>query len=684
MTTDDIKLKMMAVPQNVSILICFYERPFFLPLMVRNIVTQTYAKKHPTNVEVLVADDSVEEYRLDEKKFKEGLGEIKLTYLRVGQKLTIGQKRNLLCEKANNEILIFMDDDDYYFPTYVEYSVSELRKKKKKLVGSNSMLFTYVRHGFKKLSINCVSPRQIHEATMCMLKSHWKRCGGFAPRGNGEGSLLIDGNESDVNGKLDISKIMVCICHDRNTCQKDMFIELGNPADFPLDDEAKDLISSCLSHPLYGKRSKICFKYPSRQRPEIFKATFDRYLEYLSWEHEYMFVVSMDADDTTMNNDDIKLFLDSRRKRVQIEYYYGTSKNKIDACNRDMVAPCADIIVLVSDDMIPQVRGFDDVMVRDMKTHFPDYDGMLNYNDGFRNDWPNICTLTVYGMKYYRRFGYIYNAEYESVYADNEQTRVGRMLGRIRDIDNVLIRHEWNKPEYNDDLRVRTENPSSYEKDRKTFEEREKRNFDLKTEAIVRSPGTSPEDTKTTTQSQSPTDRLLTVYVVVHDLNMIPRIFSALPPSMTESDDVLFQMHFSQLIPVPYTTEYLRRLCSTVLTPYVTFHFPGEKFSDDYVEKVVGGIKTNASETLPDVITFPQRCSLDGGKSFFRITSDPKRTDEDDNVPPRGPWKDNYSKKLTNWNVLRTEAFFKSEPLERVTNIQECVYEFNIDTVKSV
>jgi hypothetical protein len=195
----------------------------------------------------------------------------------------------------------------------------------------------------------------------------------------------------------------------------------------------------------------------------------DLYTSMLSMKHDYHFVISMDDNDDTMNNDRIKEYLNTKRKHFQIEYYYGKSKNKVDAINRDMIAPIFDILVLISDDMIPQVHGYDDVIIKHFETHFPDYDGMLNFNDGLRMDWPSLCSLTVYGYKYYKRFGYIYNPEYESLYCDNEQTEVGRLLDRIRDIDEVIIRHEWNAVEVQDELRKKTEAPEFYQKDKTTF-----------------------------------------------------------------------------------------------------------------------------------------------------------------------------------------------------------------------
>ena len=412
--------------KKVSILLCFYERPSFIPLIIHNLKSQTFIQKYPQCSELVIIDDSCSTLRIDINRLRTELNGIidDITYTISDIKLTIGQKRNQLCRTAKHSTLIFMDDDDYYFPLYIEYSLFELYKRRKCLVGSNSMLFCYVNHNFKKMSINCISPRQIHEATMCMLKSHFESTNGFNERGNGEGALLIDGHEQKVNAKLDISKLMVCVCHNNNTCNKEMFLKLAKPAEFPLSEEIMNMIRECSG---CNSRVRFCFKYATRERPVQFMKTLDTYLELLSYKHDYNFVISMDTNDTSMNNDTIKEYLNKKRQIVQLEYFYGESKNKIDAINRDMIAPTFNILVLISDDMIPEVQGYDDIIVNEFSKHYPDYDGMLNFNDGFRSDWPLLCTLTVYGFKYYQRFGYIYHPDYESVYCDREQTDVGRI-----------------------------------------------------------------------------------------------------------------------------------------------------------------------------------------------------------------------------------------------------------------
>ena len=64
-------------------------------------------------------------------------------YYSYDKKMTIGKKRNLLNEKSTGEIIIYMDDDDYYPPTRVEHAVKELIKDKSKLIAASSEMFIY-------------------------------------------------------------------------------------------------------------------------------------------------------------------------------------------------------------------------------------------------------------------------------------------------------------------------------------------------------------------------------------------------------------------------------------------------------------------------------------------------------------------------------------------------------------
>jgi len=48
--------------------------------------------------------------------------------------------------------------------------------------------------------------------------------GGFKKNNQGEGGKMVDYNDKNV-GLTEITRLMVCICHDDNTINKDMFVD---------------------------------------------------------------------------------------------------------------------------------------------------------------------------------------------------------------------------------------------------------------------------------------------------------------------------------------------------------------------------------------------------------------------------------------------------------------------------
>jgi hypothetical protein len=221
------------------------------------------------------------------------------------------------------------------------------------------------------------------------------------------------------------------------------------------------------------RKVKILCKFPSRSRPEKFKEVFSLYKNMASGKHELTFVLSFDSDDESMNNDDMKKWLSEQGSNVH--WFYGDSTTKISAVNADMDRGWEfDILLLASDDMIPVKPGYDDTIVNDMLEHFPDFDGVLHYNDGLRGD--KLNTLCILGKKYFDIFGYIYHPSYISVFADNEFTEVSNAMGKAKYIDRVIIQHRWME-QGKDALYQRNENPSLYQKDHMVYALRRSRGF---------------------------------------------------------------------------------------------------------------------------------------------------------------------------------------------------------------
>lgn len=223
---------------------------------------------------------------------------------------------------------------------------------------------------------------------------------------------------------------------------------------------------------------KILFKLPSRSRPNRAFEVLDSTLNNLFDKENYEFLLTLDDDDQTMNNYDVIKKLGSYKN---MNYIFGKSNNKIEAVNRDLdlFNKQWDILVLLSDDMVPIKEGFDNIIREKYDEFFPDLDGVTWFSDGFQKS--RINTLCILGKKYYDRFNYIYHPSYKSLYCDNEFTIVANKLGKQKYFDTVIIEHRHfsigNNRERYDDLYRR--NDGLMKIDELNYYNREKINFDL-------------------------------------------------------------------------------------------------------------------------------------------------------------------------------------------------------------
>lgn len=198
----------------------------------------------------------------------------------------------------------------------------------------------------------------------------------------------------------------------------------------------------------------LLIKIPTRSRPEKFFKQLNNYYKNLSGKVRYRFLITCDLDDPTMNNDAVK---ERFKLYPNLTVTYDKSSSKVEAYNRDLATTPFDILLAASDDMEPVKWGYDKDMVDAFAKNFPDYDGVLNYNDGHVGAQCN--TYPVVGKTFFKRFGYLYNLAYQSLYANEELTMISKILGKEFVSDEMLLRHNhpaWRLGEW-DDLYARNE-----------------------------------------------------------------------------------------------------------------------------------------------------------------------------------------------------------------------------------
>jgi hypothetical protein len=221
---------------------------------------------------------------------------------------------------------------------------------------------------------------------------------------------------------------------------------------------------------------KILMKFTSRERFKILLGCIQYYVEYANNLNDMVWLFTLDANDETF---DFNLF---KEHLINLKIYdksiivLGKSESKIDAINRDVsLIKDWDILLNISDDQFPIIRGYDDLIRQNMKE---DLDCSLWFNDSHQD---RTNTQEIIGRNYYKRFNYIYYPHYKSFFCDNEATLVGIKLEKIIYIPTTIIKHlhpSWaGNVIHNGTDALYDRNQLTWDFDEYLYKEREKINF---------------------------------------------------------------------------------------------------------------------------------------------------------------------------------------------------------------
>jgi len=95
-------------------------------------------------------------------------------YVRLDDKVSLGKKRNMMHKKARGDIIVYMDDDDYYPPERVSHAVETLldhktRKTGIKLAGSSEM-YIYFKDTDQMIQFGPYGPNHATAGTFAFRK----------------------------------------------------------------------------------------------------------------------------------------------------------------------------------------------------------------------------------------------------------------------------------------------------------------------------------------------------------------------------------------------------------------------------------------------------------------------------------------------------------------------------------
>jgi glycosyltransferase involved in cell wall biosynthesis len=217
----------------VSIITPTFNRRPFVPMMLKCFEHQTYPKER---MEWIIIDDGTD-------KIEDLVSHIpQVKYYKYDEKMVLGRKRNLAHEKSTGDILVYMDDDDYYPPDRVKHCVDTLRNNPKALCAGSSKMHIYFKHINKMYQFGPYGPNHATAATFAFRRelldiTKYDETAALAE----ERAFLKDYTIPFV--QMDSQKTILVFSHNHNSFDKKKLLDtLPNPTIHETDLKVEDFV----------------------------------------------------------------------------------------------------------------------------------------------------------------------------------------------------------------------------------------------------------------------------------------------------------------------------------------------------------------------------------------------------------------------------------------------------------
>jgi glycosyltransferase involved in cell wall biosynthesis len=232
----------------VSVLTPTYNRNKFIPSLVECYKSQTYPKER---MEWIVLDDGTSSIEEEFLRLTKGLPNIR--YIRLEEKLLIGAKRNMLNKEAKGELMVCMDDDDYYPPERVAHAVTKLMSQPKVELAGSSILFMYYTDNGQILELGPYGKTHATNGTMAYKARYGKMHLYDESVTHAEEKSFLENYQNPMI-QLDPLKVMLVISHSENTFNKNKMREdKNNPYMKTTSLKIRDIIKDKTLREFYSK-----------------------------------------------------------------------------------------------------------------------------------------------------------------------------------------------------------------------------------------------------------------------------------------------------------------------------------------------------------------------------------------------------------------------------------------------
>jgi glycosyltransferase involved in cell wall biosynthesis len=229
----------------VSVITPTYNRRRFIPSLIECYKAQTYPKHR---MEWIILDDGTDSV----EDLFQNLNLPNVRYIREPEKKNIGAKRNRLNKESTGEIIVAMDDDDYYPPVRVATVVNSFKKFSKVDLAGSSEIYMYYSDIQMIYRLGPYNPNHATNGTMAWRSSYAKTHTYDETVTHAEEKSFLDDYKHPMI-QLDPIKVMLVMSHSENTFDKKKMREQeGNPLVKKTSMKIKDFIRDAKLREFYS------------------------------------------------------------------------------------------------------------------------------------------------------------------------------------------------------------------------------------------------------------------------------------------------------------------------------------------------------------------------------------------------------------------------------------------------
>ena len=207
----------------VSVVTPTYNRRRFLYALIQCYTSQLYPRDR---MEWIILDDG--EDCVKDVFDAAAISIPNLRYIRMENKLLIGAKRNILNKEAKGDIIVAMDDDDFYPPERVSHAVMKFESNPNIQLAGSTVLYMYYTDIKKIYKLGPYNPRHATNGTMAWRRSYALTHTYDETVTHAEESSFLEKYKHPMI-QLDPLKVMLVISHSENTFDKKKMREGNNP-----------------------------------------------------------------------------------------------------------------------------------------------------------------------------------------------------------------------------------------------------------------------------------------------------------------------------------------------------------------------------------------------------------------------------------------------------------------------